>query len=171
MIKKFSFLNLVALMAISASLVFTGCEKDEDEDVVTVNQEDILGKWTTSDFNIDLKIGDVSYMDYMTSMGVPAEQVQGLIDMMEASFAGFGVAELDFSADGVVTITPNGFDPEDTVWALSNDGKVLTMYEGEDLETYEVATLTENSLVIKLVVNETEEGITTTTTVTFSFTK
>lgn len=152
--KKF-LSNLSFLVIIGILLVFlAGCNENEEDPV-----NDLLGLWTVSDVEIDAKVGNQSFLDYLVSeLDISVAEAT----ILYAFFETFIEEEMDIS--GTIEIMENNTYTADFegsteygTWKLSADGKTLTFDEGTIYEMdFTINSLTSSmlSLTITMVAME-----------------
>ncbi len=142
--RKVNFIKFFSLAVISMSLVFTtACEK-EDEGITA----SIVGSWTITETTMDMTIDGVSWIDYMVNeLGWTAETAE--IEWTEMQSETDMEGTVEFKDGGVFTSAFEDEDPESGSWTLDHE-KLTINVEGDDTMVFEVITLSESKLVIKL---------------------
>jgi hypothetical protein len=140
------------LLMIPCLLLLTGCNKDEEDEITTSN---IIGKWTISAVTFDIKIGEVSLIDYLIDqLGLTEEEAdlyRSLIDSeLDSEFEG----TIEFKSNQTFNIDIGG-ESDTGTWELSSDNKTLILDEGTEDETIaEVKILTSTQLHLVFTTNE-----------------
>lgn len=149
--KKVKFINFIALAVISISLVFTtGCEK-EDEGITA----SIIGSWTVTETSMDMTIDGVPWLNYMVNeLGMTSETAE--LDWAEMQAETDMEGTVEFKDGGIFTSAWEDDDPELGSWTLDNE-KLTINVEGDDTMVFDVITLSETQLVIKLTETDSED--------------
>jgi len=153
----------IIMMALLAA-----CGGKDDEIGGSAN---LVGTWKFSKVDVvELTVDGKDFVEYLTSLGFSEAEAQEYEDEFSASAednSDIANVTVEFKADNTYVSSQPGEDEETGTWALSSDGKTLTI---DDLE-YSVKTLTASSLVAQIDEEEVSEGVTIKILIEFSFTK
>lgn len=151
-------LNFKALFVIALGvMVLASCSEDEE----IVQPADLVGAWAVESTSVEVMVGEQTMTQYITEelelSGVEAELMAELMTVaFEEELA--GTIELN---DDNTYISSIGDDTEETgTWALSTDGKQLTLTPeiGDDVITLDVVSANGNTLTLALA-EEMEEDL------------
>lgn len=140
------------LLMIPFLVLVTGCNKDEEDEIAT---SDIIGKWTISSVSFDIKLGEVSLIDYLIDQyGFTEEEADLYRDLIDSELDSEFEGTIEFKSNQTFVIDIGG-ESDTGTWELSADKKTLTLDEGTEDETIaEVKTLTSSQLHLLFTTNE-----------------
>jgi len=152
---KNSLLKFSLVLTISIALIsFSSCKKDDQDNNnnnnTSINSSNLTGTWTMSSSEVDMKAGGMNIIDYMVNtLGYSQQQAQTINDFMMTSFKNSFTGTVTFNSDNTYFVdTPE--DDENGTWALSGDGKTLTLTHDEGTDNLSVVSYNSNTLVLDL---------------------
>ena len=150
--KAFLFINWVLIIGL-VLFSFSSCNKEEE-----TAQDNLIGKWTISDVNLDIDIGGKTVTQYYVEVAgyseADAATIAALFDAaLNESFSG----TVEIKSDHTYITTLDGTEDTGT-WELSSDGKKLTLDAGTaDQAIFDVISVTKNLLHINFMESETQD--------------
>lgn len=151
MMKKVKF--LVFLLA--GAFIFQSCDNDDE----SYNQADLIGIWSVSNVDLEILVNDMDMVDYYISQGSTkdeAEFLQSLYELLASS--AFTGSTIEFKSDNTYEVKQSGSELANGTWALNSNATQILIDAGTaDEDTYEIASLSNNSLIIKTTESEMDD--------------
>lgn len=125
-------------------LVISACSSSEDPKPESEEVKKLVGTWTTVSTQTIMSVGDLSYKDYLISLGFDEATAQEASDMLEdmTLLTGF-YAEMEIKLDRTWTGDSDFVEtPVTGTWDLSADGKTLSLTNNAQPGVTQVATIT-----------------------------
>jgi hypothetical protein len=137
--------------------VLVACNKD-DEDAAS-SEAKLIGTWNTQSVTFEVTINGEDLLPYLAqALGITEAEAQGFYDLMVGDLEQNYEGNVTINSDGTYESSSFGDEGGDTTgtWALSSDGKKLTLDAGTaDEVTADIVELTSSTL--KLLISETEQ--------------
>jgi hypothetical protein len=154
----------VALL--SVLILVWSCDKESDP----TPKDLIVGNWTVTTFDVDIKVGSLSLFDFLKSFGYTDAEAQLEVSQLENSMEINGQS-FNIKSDGTYSTTSQGVT-ENGTWELSSDGKTFTVDKGTaEAIVFTVTSLTSSNLNLTASQNVTDSGFTLTFLIDMKMTK
>ena len=135
MIKKITLMGILLILA--------NCKKDSDP--IPTPNDLIIGNWTVSTFNLTIKVGTQSFVDYLIAQGLTASEAQLYVSEFTSDY-GPGPENINIMKGGTYSYTSQGLT-DTGMWELTADGKTLTLDKGTAAKIdFTVTTLSSTNL-------------------------
>jgi len=137
-------LNMIKSIFLLSIVLFLGsCSKDSDP--TPASDSLIIGNWKFATVDVTLKVGSQSFVDYLIDQGLTPAEAQLFASAFAADYEDLD-GTIDIKKGGTYSTTSGGSTDTGT-WALSSDGKTLTLDKGTSDEfVFTVKTLTATNL-------------------------
>ncbi|WP_298488826.1 hypothetical protein [uncultured Maribacter sp.] len=169
--------KLSLFLFLSATILFTSCEKDSDENQLKnslTSESDIIGEWDLTAYKVEdgetvTKVNGASVTQKYSSIGKDFDmQIEFSNDPNTATSNGSFISETSISILGQTQVTeiPLYTVFNSSTWEL-RDGVIFFIDENNKETKMTTIESTENKLVLSYDINETievQEGATSTTT-------
>lgn len=141
--EKSTILRNIFFVLLSAGIVFTSCNKDDE------NKNDLIGTWTFSTATFDAKVGNKPLNQYfIEDMGLSSSDAQLAVSLFNAQLQQNFSGTVVFRSDNTYTSTMGG-QSETGTWTLSSGGNQLTLDPATgDATVLDVVTLTSDLLKV-----------------------
>lgn len=150
-IKKITLMGILLILA--------NCKKDSDPIPMPIDL--IIGNWTVSTFNLTIKVGTQSFVDYLIAQGMTASDAQIYAAEITSDY-GPGPENINIKKGGMYSYTSQGSTDTGT-WELTADGKTLTLDKGTAAELdFTVTTLSSTNLNLNGNLTDSDSGVTIT---------
>lgn len=143
-------LNIKTLFLIGLAIfALASCDKDEE----VVQEADLVASWAIESSSVDVMFGELTIEQYVSDvLGFSGMAATIAAEEMENGFDEEITGTIVMNEDHTY-VSNIGDDVEETgTWALSTDGKELTLTPeiGDDVVVLEVVSADSNSLVLNL---------------------
>jgi hypothetical protein len=162
---KITLRVLTTMSAVGIMLLLANCSKDKDP----VPADLIIGKWEIASFNLSVKVGSQTMLEYLMDQGLSREEAQQLVDDFESDYLDVD-GSIEIKKGGTYTSTDNGSTDSGT-WELSADGKTLTFDKADYPLVFTITTLTSTNLNMTSDDTESDGGVTVTMHIEIKLTK
>lgn len=150
--------NLALIFFFSITILFsTSCNKDDDnEDDNQKATNDIHGTWTIGQSSVDLSVGGVDLVEYMTTtFGYSQQEADMMVGFFTNAMQAGSQGTITFNDDGTYKLV-NSDGTENGTWSINNDGATLTLvFEGET-DNLNIISLSSSSMKLAIP-TDTEE--------------
>jgi hypothetical protein len=139
------FVNHVILLTLIASmLLVSSCETKED-----IIEADLIGTWDIGQASVDIKVGPLSFYDFLTTtLQYGEEDAQELVDQYTSEFNEIGGGTVTFNADYSYTMHQYDFEESGT-WKLEGDQLYLTITgETQDDDPLSLESLSSSAAIV-----------------------
>ena len=109
--KKLNYL----IFALPLLVFLANCGSDDGGDIGSDN--DLIGVWTVTSADIDFDVDGQTFTEFLTSAGIPADQVQTFVDLFEAVFEAEFEGTIEFKSDNTYISTFGG-DTDQGTWTF-----------------------------------------------------
>jgi hypothetical protein len=139
------FVNNVILLTLVASVILvSSCEKKEE-----IIEADLIGTWDIGQASIDIKVGTLSFYDFLiSSLQFGQEAAQELIDQYTSEFIEVGGGTITFNEDYSYLLHQSELEESGT-WNLEGDKLYLTITgETQDDDPLNVKSLNSSDALV-----------------------
>lgn len=149
MIKKITLMGILLILA--------NCKKDSDP--IPTPSDLIIGNWTVSTFNLTIKVGPQSFVDYLIAQGLTASAAQLYVSEFISDYYTSGPENINIMKGGTYSYTRQGLTGTG-MWELTADGKTLTLDKGTVAELdFTVTTLSSTNLNLAGDLDDSDSGV------------
>jgi hypothetical protein len=139
------FVNHVILLTLIASvLLVSSCETKED-----IIEADLIGTWDIGQASVDIKVGPLSFYDFLTTiLEFGEEDAQELVDQYTSEFSEIGGGTVTFNADYSYLMHQYELEESGT-WKLEGDKLYLTITgEIQDDDPLSLESLSSSAAIV-----------------------
>lgn len=148
--------KLFALVFLGLAMLTSSCGNDDGPEI-----SPIVGTWTYSSMNVVVTANGQPLAQFLQLvLQIPLAQAQALAEQLADdvfSEEDFQDLSLEFRADGTYTIRERGSVTESGTYELLNGTTLLRLTAGADVTEFEVRTLTNNELALRIEDEESDD--------------
>jgi hypothetical protein len=140
--------------AFAIGLCLIACNKDDEP----TPRDLILGKWTVSNLDTEVKVGNSSLLDYLKSEGMTASEAVLYANQVTGSLEYLESTTIEFKDNGTYT-SANVPSSNPGQWELSADGKQLTTDKSKAAEVvFTIVSLTKSKMELTSSLDSEDYG-------------
>ena len=151
--KKFSTI-LFGFFVIAILAGIISCNNDDDDDDGNLTTRELLiGTWSVSDFDLNIRVGNRTLIDYLVEVeGFSPDDAAAQVEFLEAILATELTGTITFRSDNTY-VSNFGEGSTSGTWSLSGDEKTLTLTE-EGTDNIVMAIISITSTTFRATISE-----------------
>ncbi len=139
------FINSFLILLV-VSFLFPGCNKDDE---LLFNEVHLIGMWTTTGSNLDLRINDTPILQwYQEELGLSGSEVEDFVDGLIESFSRELSGSIEYYTDYTYLSNFGSLPAGTGTWELTNNNRTLTITNNGNFQSTEMDILTLNSTTL-----------------------
>jgi len=147
-------LKIKSIVLITGLMILSSCSKK----TAPTPTENLLGTWNIEPTTFTMTVGTVPIMEWLTNVkGMSQVDANSLYSAINTSVQQFFTGTIQFNSDNTFSTTIQGIGTNTGTFALTIDGKTLTLSANGASETFDLLMLTSSKLQFHKVVAGSED--------------